>query len=201
LKRKNSRHFKTNPERNDRPTGARPPVVLGVDPGTLVTGFGVVSSGQSHFRLLACGSIRNNPRLSLPERLTRIHAELARIIQLHQPDEFAIECAFYGKNAQSALKLGQARGVLILAAMHHGVPVSEYTPREIKKAVTGNGNASKPQIRYMVQSLLGSRDPMNLDTADAIAAGICHLQRLNRQRKSPKDWKSFVTLHPERVVS
>ena len=178
------------------------PVVLGVDPGTLVTGYGVVTSGINGLQLLACGSISNSPRLPMSARLNRIHTELSHIIELYKPGEFAIESAFYGKNAQSALKLGHARGVLILAAAHAGLPVSEYTPREIKKAVTGNGNASKPQIRFMVHSLIRLRKTsMNLDTADAIATAICHLQRLNRHKQSSRDWKSFVALHPERVVT
>ena len=178
------------------------PVVLGVDPGTLVTGYGVVTAGNNGLQLLASGSISNSPGLPLPARLNRIHAELSQIIEIHRPAEFAIESAFYGKNAQSALKLGHARGVLILAAAHAGLPIAEYSPREIKKAVTGNGNASKPQIRFMVHSLIRLRETsMSLDTADAIATAICHLQRLNRHRQSSRDWKSFVAHHPERVVT
>jgi crossover junction endodeoxyribonuclease RuvC len=203
LKRKNSRLSRINPDRpeDDRIPSLDGPVVLGVDPGTLVTGYGLVTSGGRGIRLLSSGLIRNSGRLSLPDRLNHLHEELSRIIGIFKPSEFAIESAFYGKNAQSALKLGHARGALILAATRHGLPVSEYSPREIKKAVTGNGNASKPQIHFMVRSLLSVRDTsMTFDTADAIAAAICHLQSLHRRRGSARDWKSFVALHPERIV-
>src|SRR3990170_3920289 len=113
-------------------------VILGVDPGTLVTGFGVISAERGRVALLACDVVRNRSDRSMPLRLEAIYNSLLAVIEQYKPDEFAIETAFYGKNAQSALKIGHARGVAILAAVHRQLPTTEYAPREIKKSVTGN---------------------------------------------------------------
>lgn len=173
-------------------------VILGVDPGTLVTGFGVIEHRGGKMRLIECGAIRNTPAQSLPLRLEKIYAGLRSVIEKHKPDEFAIESAFYGKNAQSALKLGHARGVSILAAVEREIPTSEYSPREIKKSVVGNGQASKIQVQYMVKSLLDIRDRRMLtDTSDAIATAICHLHRISSPQPKYQDWKSFLAAHPE----
>jgi crossover junction endodeoxyribonuclease RuvC len=138
----------------------------------------------------------------MPLRLRAIHAELTLVIKKYHPDEFAIESAFYGKNAQSALKLGHARGVSILAAVEHELPTSEYSPREVKKAVVGTGSASKEQVQFMIKTLLGeSPGNMLLDTSDALAIAICHLHRLTAPASKHRDWKSFVAAHPERVKS
>jgi crossover junction endodeoxyribonuclease RuvC len=196
LKKKSSRPFKVRPEQPDFSA-----VILGIDPGTLVTGYGVLSIADGKIELHVCGAIRNRRQTALPERLKLIDEELSRIIGAYLPQGLAIESAFYGKNAQSALKLGHARGVSILAAARAGIPVCEYSPREIKKAVTGNGNATKVQVQYMVRSILRfEKKQMMLDTSDAIATAICHLHRLNGRTNAPKDWKSFVGIHPERVV-
>ncbi len=177
-------------------------IALGVDPGTLVSGFGIVLRHGSTYRLLGCGTVINAARLPLAERLATIYRELTGTITEHKPDEFAIETAFYGKNAQSALKLGHARGVCILAAIQHGLPIAEYSPREVKKAVVGNGNASKEQVQYMVKTLLGIRNGHMLhDTSDALAIAICHLQRMSSPTHRHRDWGAFVKAHPERVRS
>jgi crossover junction endodeoxyribonuclease RuvC len=175
-------------------------VILGVDPGTLVTGYGVLARRNGEIRLLGCGSIKNGSRHPMPLRLKKIHLELRSVIDKYHPDEFAIESAFYGKNAQSALKLGHARGVSILAAVEREIPTTEYSPREVKKAVVGNGTASKEQVQYMVRSLLSLNDAsMLLDTSDALAVALCHLHRLTSPTSKHKDWKSFIAAHPERV--
>ena len=177
-------------------------IVLGVDPGTLITGYGVVAREGSRMRLLACGSVRNHSRQSMAVRLRTIYTELQSVIRKYHPDEFAIESAFYGKNAQSALKLGHARGVSILAAVQREIPTSEYSPREVKKAVVGTGNASKEQVQFMIKTLLGlSNTRMLLDTSDALAIAICHLHRLTTPTSKHRDWKSYVAAHPERVRS
>ena len=174
--------------------------MLGVDPGTLVTGYGLIARENSRIRFLACGSIRNGSGLSMPLRLKKIYNELRTVIHRFAPDEFAIESAFYGKNVQSALKLGHARGVSILAAVEHEIPTSEYSPREVKKAVVGNGAASKEQVQYMVKSLLNIPDSsMVHDASDALAIALCHLHRLERPAVKYHDWKSFVEAHPDRV--
>lgn len=175
-------------------------IVLGVDPGTLVTGYGVIARRGSDVRLLACGTIQNGSGKSLPLRLKRVYADLRAVIAAYHPDEFAIESAFYGKNAQSALKLGHARGVSILAAVEEDIPTAEYSPREVKKAVVGNGNASKEQVQFMVRCLLRlSKTRMVLDTSDALAVALCHLHRLGTPAAHHKTWKSFISAHPERV--
>lgn len=136
----------------------------------------------------------------MPLRLKKIYSELSAVIQRFQPDEFAIESAFYGKNAQSALKLGHARGVSILSAVEREIPTTEYSPREIKKAIVGNGSASKEQVQFMVKSLLQLKQgAMILDASDALAIAICHLHRLVTPTSKHKDWKSFIVAHPERV--
>jgi crossover junction endodeoxyribonuclease RuvC len=136
----------------------------------------------------------------MADRLRAIYESLIGVIARHHPHEFAIETAFYGKNAQSALKLGHARGVAILCAVQRGLPTTEYSPRAIKKAVVGTGSASKEQVQYMVRGILGlGNETMQLDASDAIAVALCHLQHLSTPRKLHRDWKSFVQTHPERV--
>lgn len=175
--------------------------MLGVDPGTLVTGFGVVSREGATIRLLEAGAIANSPRSTLPERLLAIHKQLRKVLVRYHPDEFAVENAFYGKNAQSALKLGHARGVCLLAAIQSGLTAAEYSPREVKKAVAGNGNASKEQVQFMVKALLGLKSRnMPTDTSDAIAVALCHLNRTFLTPVRHHDWRAYVQAHPEKVV-
>ena len=175
-------------------------IVLGIDPGTLVTGYGVILRQRNSLRLLGSGTVRNPAAASMPLRLKRIYQELCSVNQTYHPDELAIESAFYGKNAQSALKLGQARGVAILAAVENEIPTTEYSPREVKKAVVGNGSASKEQVQYMIKSMLHLSDRKMLhDTSDAIAIAICHLHRILTPASRHKDWRSFIVAHPERV--
>jgi len=175
-------------------------VVLGIDPGTLVTGYGIVARRNATVTLLECGAIKNNASLPLPARLHRIYAALQVLIDKFQPDEMAIESAFYGKNAQSALKLGHARGVSILAAVEQNIPTAEYSPREVKKAVVGQGSATKEQVQFMIKSILHVQDArMALDTSDAVAIALCHLQRLNRPAPRHRDWKAYLATHPERI--
>src|SRR3990172_8664061 len=128
-------------------------IILGIDPGTLVTGFGVIEVERGRPELLTCNVVTNKPGLSMPLRLKSIYDGLISVIDRYNPDECAVETAFYGKNAQSALKIGHARGVAILAAVHREIPTTEYSPREVKKAVTGSGAASKQQVQFMVKNL------------------------------------------------
>ena len=175
-------------------------IVLGVDPGTLVTGYGLVARRNNEVKFVACGSISNNGSTAMPLRLKRIYNELCDVIAKYHPDEFAIESAFYGKNAQSALKLGHARGVSILAAVEKQIPTTEYSPREVKRAIVGSGAASKEQVQFMVKSLLGvSGSKMLHDTSDALAIAICHAQRMSTPSEMHKDWTSYIAAHPERV--
>ena len=175
-------------------------VILGVDPGSLITGYGVLESHNGKLKVLACDAIKNESHLQMPMRLKRIFETLSKVIDEYHPDELAIETAFYGKNAQSALKLGHARGVAMLAAVCRDIPTREYSPREVKKAIVGNGNASKDQIQYMVKSLLKLKQtPRYYDTTDALAVAICHLHRTTLPHKRFKSWKAFVFEHPEKI--
>jgi crossover junction endodeoxyribonuclease RuvC len=187
-------------------------VILGVDPGSLITGFGVIEVERQKYSVLTYGVVKNLDSHSMPLRLKKIYECLCRVISRYHPDEFAIETAFYGKNAQSTLKIGHARGVSILAAVTHEIPTTEYSPREIKKAVTGNGAASKQQVRYMVKSRLGLREaPKLFDASDALAVTLCHSSRLAEGKakllrkkknggKHPRSWLEYVRTHPERIV-
>ena len=160
--------------------------VLGIDCGTEYTGYGVVellSAGQ--LRCLDCGAIRVSPREAMARRLERIYGELARIIQAHVPEQVAIEGVFYALNAKSALKLGQVRGVAMLAAASAGLEVAEYAPLTIKSAVVGYGRAEKQQVQMMVMRLLHLAEPPEpADASDALAIAICHLHTsATRQRQ------------------
>lgn len=175
-------------------------VILGIDPGTLVTGYGIIAQSGSTRRHVASGTIPNKTGSPIAERLKTIYDGLVGIIATYHPSEVAIETAFYGKNARSALTLGQARGVSILAAIHHRLPLSEYAPREVKKAVVGNGNASKQQVQFMVKALLHLPDKaMAHDTSDALAVALCHIERAPHGAVRPRSWKSYIEAHPERV--
>jgi len=176
-------------------------IILGVDPGSLSTGYGILRADRGSLSVIACGTIRNRSTTPMPERLHSIFGGLCELIRAHHPDELAIETAFYGKNAQSALKLGQARGAAILAAVTGGIAVHEYSPREVKKAVVGNGTASKAQVKSMVHRSLSLRSvKTGYDTADALAIALCHYQRKSGPQPGPgRSWKSFVAAHPERL--
>jgi crossover junction endodeoxyribonuclease RuvC len=151
-------------------------VVLGIDPGTAATGYGVViRSGARRVRLVECGVIRTSAGESIARRIREIHDEIVALLERHRPDVMSVEDVFQGKNAQSALKLGHARGAIILAATLRDLPVAEYAPRQIKKAVVGNGNATKDQVGFMVQSQLRLKAPPTpADAADGVAAALCH---------------------------
>ena len=150
--------------------------VLGIDPGTVTTGYGVVEESGGRLVYVEAGGITTSAKLPFPERLKIIYDGLEAVIARHRPDAVAVESLFFAKNVQSALKLGHARGVAVLAAVNAGLPVSEYSALEIKKAVVGYGQAEKEQVMKMVGTLLGMRElPKPLDATDALAAAICHI--------------------------
>ncbi|HCA78153.1 MAG TPA: crossover junction endodeoxyribonuclease RuvC [Bacteroidetes bacterium] len=183
-------------------------IILGVDPGTLITGFGVIEARGGTVRVLEYDVVRNQSDQSMPIRLKAIYTALCKVIDRFHPDEFAIETAFYGKNAQSAMKLGHARGVSILAAVNYEIPTSEYSPREVKRSVAGTGAASKDQVSYMVQSILKLKTPPRFyDATDALAVALCHsfqtggrLPRTSRGKKSHRSWSEYVQAHPEKLA-
>jgi crossover junction endodeoxyribonuclease RuvC len=150
-------------------------VVLGIDPGTANTGYGVVLTQGRTLAALDGGVIATSAHQPLEQRLTRIHADVCALIDEHQPDAMAIEALYFGQNATSALAVGQARGVVLLAAGSAGIPCFTYTPQQIKQAVCGSGRAAKDQVQRMVGTLLSLPEPPEPDhAADALAVGICH---------------------------
>ena len=153
--------------------------IFGIDPGSERTGYGCVETDGGRHVLVACGAITAPPRDPFPQRLARIHRDLGALLASCRPDCVAVENLFHAVNARSALKLGHARGVAILAAVEAGCPVVEYTPAEVKRAVVGYGRAEKHQVQQMIKLLLGlSRVPAPHDAADALAIAICHLHSL-----------------------
>jgi len=153
--------------------GAGRMLILGIDPGSRITGYGVLDVTRSTPRYVASGCIRTQAD-DLAQRLAQIYAGIAELIAVHCPGEFAIEQVFMSKNADSALKLGQARGTAIVCAANHGLPVNEYGPRQIKQAVTGSGNADKTQVQHMVAAILGLDGMPQADAADALAIALTH---------------------------
>ena len=150
--------------------------IFGIDPGSERTGYGCVERSAGRHHLVTCGSLAAPATASFPERLKHIHEHLATLLAESRPDCVAVESIFHARNVRSALKLGHARGVALLAASEAGLAVVEYAPAEIKRAVVGYGRAEKPQVQQMVKLLLGlDRAPSPHDAADALAVAICHL--------------------------
>jgi crossover junction endodeoxyribonuclease RuvC len=152
-------------------------IVLGVDPGTQVTGYGVVSGTSAHvMSLVECGVIRTQPRDALPSRLVEIHDGISLLLERHKPDVLSIEDVFYARNVRTTVTLGHARGVILLAAEQHGVRVHEVSPAEVKKAVVGSGAATKEQVQFMLTRLLRLKAvPKPSDAADGVAAALAYI--------------------------
>jgi crossover junction endodeoxyribonuclease RuvC len=151
--------------------------VLGLDPGSRRTGYGLVHKAGNRLQCLAHGTVAPGARLDLPRRLHDIASRIGALIEREGPDVVVIEEAFYHESARSTLVLGHVRGALIVAAVQRGLEVAEYSPREIKMSVTGTGAASKEQVAFMVRRLLDLRGALSPDAADALAGAVCHLQR------------------------
>ena len=174
-------------------------LILGIDPGSLVTGYGLIDVEGRRLRRITSGTLEMKSSDSMPLRLRTVYDGLLEVIDHWHPDEFCIETAFYGKNIQSTLKLGHVRGVAMLAAVHRQLAISEYSPREVKRAVTGSGAAAKQQVAYMVKILLNiDSDFRKLDEADGLALAICHALQ-NHSSGKAGDWKAFIRKHPERI--
>jgi crossover junction endodeoxyribonuclease RuvC len=156
--------------------------ILGIDPGSRITGFGVIESDGRHSRYVASGCVQTTGE-DFPQRLGDIFRGIDEVLGEHRPQQVAVEQVFMAKNAGAALKLGQARGAAIVAAVRHELPVYEYTPREVKQALVGNGGAEKEQVQHMIRILLGLQGRMGLDESDALAIALCHAHsHTNRQR-------------------
>lgn len=182
-------------------------IILGVDPGTQVLGYGVISIKNHQIELIQYGVIKLNKYTTHELKLKKIFERLSQLIEDYLPDEMAIEDPFYGKNAQSMLKLGRAQGVAMAAALTRDIPIVEYSPKKVKQSVTGNGNASKEQVAFMLEKILQvelSREFM--DATDGIAIAICHHYHANSPASSSTSkkqkkggWGAFVSENPDRV--
>ncbi|MBC7388570.1 MAG: crossover junction endodeoxyribonuclease RuvC [Opitutaceae bacterium] len=175
-------------------------IILGIDPGTQVMGYGVIEQKGSKLLVLQMGVIHLEKYKDHFIKLKKIHERITQVIQEYLPDEVAIEAPFFGKNVQSMLKLGRAQGVAIAAALARDVPVTEYLPKKVKSAVAGNGNASKEQVAAMLQNLLNfSETPEFLDATDALAVAVCHHFQGKIPASKGSSWKAFLSENPGRV--
>ncbi len=178
-------------------------IILGIDPGTNIMGFGIISITKQKMKLIDLGVVRLEKIKDPALKLKMIFEKTLELVDKFLPDEFAIEAPFFGKNVQSMLKLGRAQGVAIAAALNRSVPIFEYSPKKIKMSITGNGNSSKEQVAAMLQQLLDIKNlPKYLDATDAIAAAVCHHFQNNGPTGATKkygSWKTFLTDNPERL--
>ena len=179
-------------------------IILGIDPGTNVMGYGVIKVEGTKASIVTMGVIDMRKESDMYLKLGHIFQRVNGIIDSYLPDEMAIEAPFFGKNVQSMLKLGRAQGVAIAAAIHHGVPIHEYAPMKIKMALTGNGNASKEQVAGMLQRLLKiPNEEMSkfMDATDALAAAYCHFMQAGKPESDVKyrGWKDFVNKNQDKI--
>ena len=180
-------------------------IILGIDPGTTVMGYGLIRVQKGNLSMLNFGIIQLNKLENQPDKLKRILDRLNGLIAEYKPDEMAIEAPFFGKNVQSMLKLGRAQGVAIAACLNHNIPFEEYSPRRIKQSITGSGSASKEQVAAMLQKLLNFQEmPKYLDATDGLAAAVCHhfSKGIGEHNKSRgNSWTAFLNQNPERKKS
>lgn len=179
-------------------------VIMGIDPGTNVMGYGVLGVRGKKAEVVVMGVIKLSKFESHYLRLRRIYERVVGLVEQYLPDEMALEAPFFGKNVQSMLKLGRAQGVAMAAALSRDVPIAEYAPRLIKMSVTGNGQASKEQVANMLKHLLGLRQdqmPHLLDATDALAVALTHFYETGKPQvaSGPKSWEEFIRKNPDRV--
>ena len=177
-------------------------IILGIDPGTNVMGYGIIEITGSKVELLSLGVLKMHKDDDHALKLKQIFEYICSLIGQYHPDELAIEAPFFGKNVQSMLKLGRAQGVAIAAALSNSMPVFEYSPRKIKQSITGKGAASKEQVASMLQHMLTIKEmPKYLDATDGLAVAMCHhFQRgVTAEKKGYSGWKNFLTENPSRL--
>lgn len=185
-------------------------IILGIDPGTIIMGYGLIKVTGNRISLLEMGVLQPGKASAGPggndsyKKLQMIFNTVSGLITRYQPDSFAIEAPFFGKNVQSMLKLGRAQGVAIAAAMRHGLDVTEYSPKKVKQSITGNGNAAKEQVMKMLQQILAfTEDPKHYDATDALAVAVCHYFQQNTalpgMGEKVSGWKDFLAKHPDKL--
>lgn len=180
-------------------------IIIGIDPGTNVMGYGILGVKGKTPQMIAMGVIQLSKFESHYLRLRRIYERVSGLVEQYLPDEMAIEAPFFGKNVQSMLKLGRAQGVAMAAALSRDVPITEYEPRKIKMAITGNGAASKEQVQEMLRRILSipKEDLLpQLDATDALGAALCHFYESSKPEiaRGPKSWKDFIAKNPDKVI-
>ena len=177
-------------------------IILGIDPGSTIMGYGIIQAAGKSPLLMALGVVELGKYEDHYVRIRQVFERTLHLIDQYNPDELAIEAPFYGKNVQSMLKLGRAQGAAISAALHRDMPIFEYAPKKIKMAITGQGNASKEQVASILQSMMSiSELPKNLDATDGLAAAVCHFYQkdFTKTGKSYNSWKDFISKNPGRV--
>ena len=177
-------------------------IILGIDPGTTIMGFGLIKVVGKTMKFMQLNELDLKKYDDHYLKLKLIFERTIELIETHHPDEIAIEAPFFGKNVQSMLKLGRAQGVAMAAGLSREIPITEYSPKKIKMAITGNGNASKEQVAKMLQSLFGIKKlPKNLDSMDGLGAAVCHFYNEGRIEigKSYSGWSAFVKQNEDRV--
>ena len=178
-------------------------IILGIDPGTTIMGYGIIKATVENVSLIDFNDFSLKKLDNHYLKLKKIFSSLTEIIDKYNPDEIAIEAPFFGKNIQSMLKLGRAQGVAMAAGLVKEIPITEYSPKKIKMAITGNGNASKEQVAKMLQSILKFDEiPKNLDSTDGLAAAMCHFfnsKKITSIGTKFSGWQSYIKNNPEKI--
>jgi crossover junction endodeoxyribonuclease RuvC len=185
-------------------SSGKPKIILGIDPGTNILGYGIICVEERNVRIITFDVVRIKQKTDHFNKLQDVWKCVKKIIRDYKPHEMAIEAPFFGKNVQSMLKLGRAQGVAITLALNEGLPVFEYSPRKVKQSITGNGNASKEQVASMLSQLLSfSTENITLDATDALAVAVCHHfqnGKITSAGAKYSGWKQFVVEHPEKLI-
>ncbi len=191
-------HLSSAPSVEDR-------IILGIDPGTTIMGYGLISVKGKQMHLIALGVLHLSKLSDHGLKLKTIFEKTLALIEEYKPDDLALEAPFFGKNVQSMLKLGRAQGVAMAAGLFRQVPIFEYSPKKVKQSITGNGNASKEQVASMLQTLLSfTETPEYLDATDGLAVAVCHYFQNNKSSAAGKQhsgWKSFLASNPDKVLN
>ena len=178
-------------------------IILGIDPGTTIMGYGIIKVTGENVSLIDFNDFSLKKLDNHYLKLKKIFSSLTEIIDKYNPDEIAIEAPFFGKNVQSMLKLGRAQCVAMAAGLVKEIPITEYSPKKIKMAITGNGNSSKEQVAKMLKSMLEIKElPKNLDSTDGLAAAVCHFFNFQneKQKKKYSGWSSFIDKNPDKIA-
>ena len=178
-------------------------IIMGIDPGTNITGYGIIKINKNNIELIDLVEFKLSKKNDHSTKLSEIFNKTSELIKIYNPNYVAIESPFFGKNVQSMLKLGRAQGVSMAAALNHDIPITEYSPKKIKMAITGNGSSSKEQVSKMLKTMLNiNKMPKNHDSTDALAAAVCHYFNFNNSslKKEFSNWSSYINKNPDRIV-